>query len=96
MEASKLLTTCQLKINFLEMKTMTVALLKAQFSSVIEGLRKGEGVTIEYGRNHQKLGVIIPFDQYKPKKRKVGIFERKASYRIVGDFKIDTDEMLGL
>ncbi len=75
---------------------MTVALLKAQFSSVIEDLRRGEEILIEYGKNHQKLGVIVPFHKYQPKKRKVGVLEKKASYRIVGDFKISSEEMLGL
>lgn len=75
---------------------MTVAVFKAQFSTVIEDLRKGEEITIEYGKNHQKLGVIVPFRKYKPLKRKIGILEGKASYKVVGDFKISSEEMLGL
>ena len=78
------------------MKTMTVANLKAQFSQVVKDLRNGEEITIEYGKGHKKLGVIIPYDKYKPVKRKIGIAEKKASYGINGNFKITDEELLSL
>lgn len=78
------------------MKAMTVAKLKARFSEVIEDLRRGEEITIEYGKSHKKLGVIIPYDKYKPAKRTIGIAEKQASYEIKGDFKMSDEELSSL
>lgn len=78
------------------MKTMTVALLKSQFSHVIEGLIDGEEYLIEYGKGHKKLGVIIPYKKHAQKKRKLGLVEGKATYSINGDFKITSEELSSL
>ena len=78
------------------MKTMTGANLKAQFSSGIEDIRNGEEVLIEYGKRHQKLGVIVPYNKYKPIKRKTGLLGKNASFKINGNFKISDDELLSL
>lgn len=78
------------------MKTMTVANFKAQFSAVIDGLHHGEEVLIEYGKAHRKLGVIIPYEKYKPIKRKIGILKHKSNFEICNDFKISDDELLSL
>lgn len=75
---------------------MTVANLKSQFSSVINDLRHGKEITIEYGKCHQKLGVIIPYEKYKPTKRKIGILDNKASFEIKENFKITDEELLSL
>ena len=74
------------------MKSMTVALLKAQFSEVIQSLRRGEEFTIEFGKNHEKLGVIIPYAKFKPTKRKIGMLEGKAGFKFVGNFKMTDEE----
>jgi len=76
------------------MKTLTVANLKSQFSNVVKDLRQGKEITIEYGKSHDKLGVIVPYEKYKPTKRKLGILENKASYEIISDFKITNEDLL--
>ena len=73
---------------------MSVAKLKAEFSSVLDDLRNGEEIVIEYGKGHQKLGVIIPYDQYKQAERKLGALESKAEYKVRKDFKMSDDELL--
>ena len=78
------------------MKSLTVANLKSQFSTILEDLRQGKEITIEYGKSHEKIGVIVPYKKYKPAKRKVGILENKASCEIVGDFKITDEDLLSL
>lgn len=42
------------------MKTMSVAELKRQFSSVVSDLKQGKEITITYGRGKQPLGKIVP------------------------------------
>ncbi len=76
------------------MKTMTVAKLKAQFSSVLDDVRNGEEVVIEYGKSHEKLGVIVPYEKYKPQKRKLGVLEHKAEYKVGKKFNITDEELL--
>ncbi len=78
------------------MKIMKVAKLKANFSQVLKDLEKGEEIVIEFGKGHKKLGVIVPFEKYEKKKRKIGILENKGSYEIVGDFKITDEELASL
>ena len=78
------------------MQTMTVGLFKAKFSSVIDALRHGDEVVLEYGKSHQKLAIIVPYKKYKIKKRKIGILEGEASFKIEGDFKITDKELLSL
>jgi antitoxin (DNA-binding transcriptional repressor) of toxin-antitoxin stability system len=75
------------------MKTFTIGNLKSGFSDVVDDIKKGEEILIEYGRKHEKLAVIIPYKKYNKKKRKVGILKGKASYKIIGDFKITDEEL---
>lgn len=42
------------------MKTLSVANLKAQFSSVVDDLKQGKEVAITYGRNKVPLATIVP------------------------------------
>ena len=78
------------------MKTMTVANLKSQFSYVLEELRHGEEILIEYGKKHEKLGVIVPYEKYNPQKRNIGILGSDSSFKINKDFKMTTEELLSL
>lgn len=77
------------------MKTMTVANLKSKFSLVLDDLRRGEEIVIEYGKSHEKLGVIVPYKKYNPVQRKIGIL-KKASFEMKEDFKMTEEELLSL
>ncbi|MBK1792857.1 type II toxin-antitoxin system Phd/YefM family antitoxin [Persicirhabdus sediminis] len=78
------------------MKTMTVANLKAQFSEVLDAVRLGEEVVIEFGKMHEKVGVIVPYDKYYQAERQLGVLDKVASVEINDDFKMTDDELLGL
>ena len=77
------------------MKTMQVGYLKTHFADVIHQVLKGEKITVNYGRKKEKVAVIIPYSEYAGcKKRKIGIKEKHASYRIKDNFKLSDEEML--
>ena len=60
------------------MKTMTVGDLKKDFSKVAEGVKLGNKYAISYGKTKKKFAVIMPFDQYTSKKRKLGVLKGKS------------------
>ena len=79
------------------MKTMPVGEFKSGFSEVLERVQHGEEIAVSYGRKREKIAVIISYSHYKQSaKRKLGVMEGKASYRMKGDFKISTAALLGL
>ncbi len=78
------------------MKTLTVANLKADFSNVMDEVRRGEEIIIEYGKKREKVAVIIPYRKYNIKKRKLGILKGKASFSAGEDFKMTDEELLSL
>lgn len=91
------MTSCQVDTIFGVMKTLQVGELKAQFSKIIEEVKNGEEVTISYGKKHEKVAVIIPFNQYQKKNvRKLGLFEGEAKIVFKDDFKMTEEEFLGL
>ena len=77
------------------MKTLSVGEFKAKFSEVIESLLQGEAVAVSYGKKKEKIGVVVPYDLYKKKKKvKLGILEGKASVKFAKDFKMTVNEFL--
>lgn len=79
------------------MRSLTASELKANLSSILAKVKtKGEEYIVEYGRNHEKVAVLIPYEKYQqPFQRgiKLGLFASKASVEFKPDFKI-TDEQL--
>lgn len=74
---------------------MQVGYLKSHFSDVIDQVLKGEKITISYGRKKEKVAVIVPYSEYAgSKKRKIGIREKRSSYKIKDNFKLSDGEML--
>lgn len=78
------------------MKTLTIGKLKSSFSGVIKNIEKGEEIVVEFGKNHKKVAVIIPYKKYIFNKRKIGILEGKATYKVNNDFKMTTEELLSI
>jgi len=79
------------------MKTLPVGELKSNFSKIIQDIKKGEEITISFGKKKEKIAVIIPYSQYIPKnKRTLGILEKKASFKINKDFSITDEDLLKL
>lgn len=78
------------------MKTLTIGNLKARFSDVINDIKAGEEYTIEYGKKHEKVAVIVPYAQYKKNNPlKLGLL-KKGSVKFSKDYKITEEEFLGL
>lgn len=76
------------------MKTLQVGEFKAKFSEVLKEVVKGNPVAIEYGRKKERVAVIVPRDQYKPRNQRIlGVLDGKATCVIRKDFKL-TDEDL--
>jgi antitoxin (DNA-binding transcriptional repressor) of toxin-antitoxin stability system len=78
------------------MKTLTIANLKADFSSIMNDVRNGEEILVEYGKKREKVAIIVPYKKYIQKKRKVGILKGKASFNLDKNFKISDEELLSL
>jgi prevent-host-death family protein len=77
------------------MRTLPVGELKANFSSVLDEVRKGHPVAVSFGRRKKKLAVILPYDRYKQTaRRKIGLLEGRARCRIRKGFGISDEELL--
>ncbi|MBI2017917.1 prevent-host-death protein [Candidatus Daviesbacteria bacterium] len=77
------------------MTQLTVGEFKAKFSQVVQKLLQGQEVVVSYGKKKEKIGVIIPYENYKKKKKiKLGLLEGKASVKFAKDFKMTIDEFL--
>lgn len=79
------------------MKTLPVGELKAQFSEVLEKVRKGEKFGIVYGKKKKPVAMIVPYiDNGKKKERKLGILDGKCTIRFADDFKMTEEEFVDL
>jgi antitoxin (DNA-binding transcriptional repressor) of toxin-antitoxin stability system len=77
------------------MKTMTVAEFKARFSSVLDEIVKGRPVAIGYGRNREKVAVLVPWREYQAGNRpKPGLLKGRAAFRVRRDGKLSDAEFL--
>lgn len=77
------------------MKSLQVGELKRKFSEILDDIRQGEEITITFGKKKEKVAVLVPFGKYaKKNKRKLGLLENKASFRIKNDFEISDEEFL--
>ena len=79
------------------MKTLPVGELKAQFSEVLEQVKKGQSFGILYGKKKKPVAMIVPYqDMKKKKERKLGLLENKVTITFSDDFKMTEEELLGL
>lgn len=62
------------------MKQMTVGEFKAQFSSVLDEVMKGNSIQILYGRAKKPVAQLTKIEEKTKKKRPLGLYEGKASY----------------
>jgi antitoxin (DNA-binding transcriptional repressor) of toxin-antitoxin stability system len=78
------------------MKTMTTAKFKANFSSVVEELKKGNDVAITYGRNKTPLATMVPQSKFKKPNFSVTLGDLKdqgKTYKL-HNFEMTDDELL--
>ena len=79
------------------MKTLSVGDFKTHFSSVLEKLKGGEQFTIEFGKKHERVAVLLPYSQYKKsKKLKLGIMKHKGLIEFSSNYKMSEEEFLGV
>jgi len=50
------------------MKTLQVAEFKANFSSILKDVDKGEIIQVTFGKNNEVKGYFVPPSEYKGKK----------------------------
>lgn len=74
------------------MNTMQVGEFKTHFSQVLENVQRGEEVVISYGKKQEKIAVLIPYSNYKKKKRTLGLL--KGKIRIPKNFAMTDEEFL--
>ena len=75
---------------------MAVGELKAQFSKVLEEVKNGKKVGILYGRTKKPVAMIVPYNEGKKGRRKIGILDGKATIQFRDDFKMTTEELCNL
>jgi len=78
------------------MKTLSVAKLKSQFSSVVTDLRQGQEVAITYGRNKEPIATIVPQSKLAKPNYSVKLGDLKDqgwTYRL-HNFEISDKELL--
>jgi antitoxin (DNA-binding transcriptional repressor) of toxin-antitoxin stability system len=77
------------------MKTMSVSEFKTHFSDVLKQVRQGEEIAVTFGKGKKVVGYFIPAPP-QPIKRKLGILEGKVKITFSPDFKMTTEEFLGI
>lgn len=77
------------------MQTLQVSEFKARFSEMIDSVRAGETVVVAYGRNHEKVAALIPYDQLPTiQPRRLGTLAGVASVSFSDDFSMTDEELL--
>lgn len=76
------------------MKTMTVGQFKAEFSSVLDRVSKGQRVAVAYGRKHKPVAMIVPYNG-SGQARRIGLLDGKARCVWKDGGKITDEELLG-
>ena len=76
------------------MKMITVAELKAHFSTFMKDVQKGDEIVIAFGRKKEKIAVIVPYDAYMQRKqRRLGSLQ-DCGKLVMEDFSMSDEELL--
>ena len=78
------------------METMSVGEFKSNFSEILKRVLAGEEIGISYGKNKEVVARLVPKEKVKKPRRKLGILEGKLKVTFGKDFKMTTEEFLGL
>jgi len=78
------------------MEAMAVGELKTRFSEVLEKVKQGQEVGILYGRTKKPVAKIVPYQEEKKGKRKIGILDGKVTIKFNDDFEMTTEELCSL
>ncbi len=73
------------------MKTIQVGQFKAEFSEILHQVQqKGETYVIEYGKQHKKVAMLVP---YIPEKTKRKFGQLKGQIHIPDNFDIEDPDI---
>jgi antitoxin (DNA-binding transcriptional repressor) of toxin-antitoxin stability system len=78
------------------MKIMSVGEFKTNFSQALKNVLAGEEIGISYGKNKEIVARLVPKAPSKKNKRKIGVLEAKGKVKFGVDFKMTTEEFLGI
>jgi antitoxin (DNA-binding transcriptional repressor) of toxin-antitoxin stability system len=80
------------------MESIQVGHLKAEFSTILHRIQEnGEMFIIEYGRNHKKIAMLIPYQASLAVEnpRVFGVMKNRGTFTLGQDFDITDNEFLG-
>ena len=83
----------------MDIQSIQVAQLKSHFSDVLKTIKNdGKKFIIEYGKQHEKIAMIVPYDKNLEieNEREFGLYKDKGSFVIKNDFSISDEEFLKL
>lgn len=83
-------------MNMKPIQVMSVGELKTNFSEVLKRVQSGEEIGIAYGKNKVIVARLVPKNTAKKMKRKIGILDGKCKVKFSRDFKLTTEEFLGI
>ena len=81
------------------MQSIQVAELKSHFSEILKSIKNnGEKYIVEYGKQHEKVALLIPYDARLDieEERTFGIGKELGSFEITPGFAMTDEEFLGL
>ena len=81
------------------MQSIQVGQLKSDFSNILQLVQQeGETFIVEYGKNHKKVAMIIPYDAAldQSQKRVFGLYKNRGHVKFKDNFEMSTEELLGL
>lgn len=73
--------------------------MKSHFSDVLKSIKnEGEQFIIEYGKQHEKVAMLIPYDKNIEiqNQREFGLYKGKGGFSIKDDFEMSDEELLGI
>jgi prevent-host-death family protein len=77
------------------MKTLPLAEVKTNLSSVLKEVQTGSEIAITYGKKRETIAVIVPYKEYKrSKKRKLGTLKGKMKVIFEKDFSMSDADLI--
>ena len=77
------------------MKTLPLAEVKTNFSSLLKEVQTGSEIAISYGKKRETIAVIVPYKEYKrSKKRKLGTLKGKMKVIFEKDFPMNDTNLI--
>lgn len=74
------------------MQAIQVGRFKSEFSTLLDLVRnQGQEFVIEYGKNHKKVAMLVPYTEPNVKKREFGILRGKVV--VPDDFDDESSEI---